>query len=174
MLIPLGDWNGHVGSESGVYNEPHGGYGFGVRNVYGERVLKFAIANKLLIGNTLFKMIDMHLVTYSSGNHRTQINDILYRKCLCRAVRNIKVIPTEECIQQHFLGICHLSVSKSPPKKRKFVPHIRTWKLKDTAVASVFNEIFKDKVTNQHASDDLRPCGGPVVQPEGTSSQCCK
>ena len=28
MLIPVGDWNGHVGSESVVYNEAHGGHGF--------------------------------------------------------------------------------------------------------------------------------------------------
>ena len=154
MLIPVGDWNGHVGADSGVYNEAHGGHGFGVRNADGERVLEFAIANDLLIGNTQFKKRDSHLVTYSSGNHRTQIDYILYRKCLRRAVRNIKVIPTEECVQQHHLVVCDLSVTKTQTKKRKFVPRVRTWKLKDPAVASVFQEVFKDKVTSQPACED--------------------
>ena len=38
VLIPLGDWNGHVGADSNGFEEVHHGKGFGVRNVEGEIV----------------------------------------------------------------------------------------------------------------------------------------
>ena len=52
VLIPLGDWNGHVGADSNGFEEVHHGKGFGVRNVEGERLLEFALANDLSVGNT--------------------------------------------------------------------------------------------------------------------------
>ena len=154
MLIIVGDWNGHVGVDADAYMEAHGGHGFGVRNAEGERVLEFAVANDLLIGNTLFKKRDSHLVTYSSGNHRTQIDYILFRKRLRKSVSNVKVIPNEECVQQHHLLVCDLSVRTPVIKKRKFVPRIRTWKLKDPAVATQYQEVFKAKVNDSETVDD--------------------
>ena len=38
VLIPLGDWNGHVGADSNGFEEVHHGKGFGVRIVEGEIV----------------------------------------------------------------------------------------------------------------------------------------
>ena len=52
VLIPLRDWNGHVGADSNGFEEVHHGKGFGVRNVEGERLLEFALANDLSVGNT--------------------------------------------------------------------------------------------------------------------------
>ena len=149
MLVMVGDWNGHVGAEAGAYDEAHGGHGYGVRNAEGESVLEFAIANDLIVGNTLFRKRDSHLITYSSGDHhKTQIDYILFRKRLRSAVSNVKVIPNEECVKQHHLVVCDLTVSMPLNKKRKFVPRIRTWKLKDPAIAMQFHEAFKDKVTH--------------------------
>ena len=51
ILIPVGDWNGHVGALAGVLIDAHGGHGFGTHNTEGERILKFAIA----IGNIWYK-----------------------------------------------------------------------------------------------------------------------
>ena len=80
ILIPVGDWNGHVGTAAGVYSEAHGGHGYGTRNPDGERMLEFAIANELRVGNTWFKKRNSHLVTYSSGGHSTQIVRFCARK----------------------------------------------------------------------------------------------
>ena len=55
VLIPLGDWNGHVGADSNGFEEVHHGKGFGVGNVEGERLLEFALANDLVVGNTCSK-----------------------------------------------------------------------------------------------------------------------
>lgn len=154
MLFPIGDWNGHVGTESGAYREAHGGHGYGVRNTEGERILEFAIANELLVGNTLFKKRDSHLITYSSGDHRTQIDYILFRRCIRGTVSNVKVIPAEECVQQHHLVVCDFVVRIPHIKKRKFQPRICTWKLRDPAVSSRFQEAFREKVTGAHNNSD--------------------
>ena len=131
VLIPLGDWNGHVGAAGCGFEEVHGSRGFGVRNTEGERVLEFAVANDLVVGNTRFIKRESHLVTYNSGNHRTQIDYILYRKSFIKAVHDVKVIPFEECAQQHNLLVCDFTVCIPKAKMRRFTPRIRIWKLKD-------------------------------------------
>ena len=50
IVIPCGDWNGHVGRESAGYEGAHGGSGYGERNADGDRVLDFAVANALSLG----------------------------------------------------------------------------------------------------------------------------
>ena len=149
-LIPLGDWNGHVGSGSCGFEEVHWGRGFGERNAEGERVLEFAFANDLVVGNTCFKKKESHLITYNSGNHRTQIDLILYRKSFHKVVTDVKVIPNEECVQQHNLVVCDFNVHIPKAKKRKFSPRIRTWKLRDRGVAAEFRVTFTDKVGSAH------------------------
>ena len=70
FLIPCGDWNGHVGHAGTGYREVHGGMGYGrpEPDVEGERILEYALAFDLLLGNTCFKKRDSHLITYKSGN----------------------------------------------------------------------------------------------------------
>ena len=152
IVIPVGDWNGHVGAAAGVYSEAHGGHGFGTLNADGERILEFAVANGLRVGNTWYKKRDSHLITYSSGGHSTQIDYILYPKRFSSAVSNVKVIPNEECVQQHHLVVCDFTVLVPPLKKRRFSPRIRAWKLKDSTSASLFQEIFKKKVMTAAAT----------------------
>ena len=64
FLIPCGDWNGHVGSTGSSYKEVHGGYGYGKPDPdsEGERILEYALAYDLFLGNTCFKKRDSHLI----------------------------------------------------------------------------------------------------------------
>ena len=96
VLIVLGDWNDHVGAKADGYEDAHGGHGFGERNLEGVRILQFALANNLTVANTQFIKRDTHLITYTSGDHRKQVDYILYRKNFRKAVTNVKVIPGEE------------------------------------------------------------------------------
>ena len=148
VLILLGDWNGHVGAECGDFVDVHGGHGFGTQNREGERLLEFARANNLVIGNTRFIKRESHLITYCSGGARTQVDYILYRKSFCRAVHDVKVIPGEECVPKHRLVVCDMVVRIPATKKRKFTPRLRTWKLRDPSVASRFREVFHSKATS--------------------------
>ena len=53
-----GDYNGHIGKYVNSFEDVHGGSG------YGERILEFAMANDLVVGNSQFVKRDSHLITY--------------------------------------------------------------------------------------------------------------
>ena len=44
-------------------------------------------------------------------------------------MNDVKVIPTEECVQQHNLLICDFTVCIPSAKKHKFIPRICTFVL---------------------------------------------
>ena len=139
--------------------------------------MEFALANDLVVGNTCFRKRVSHLVTYSSSNHSTQIDYIIYRKSFRKAVNDVKVIPTEECVQQHNLLICDLTVCIPSAKKHKFIPRIPTWKLRDPAVSKDFQNTFKDKVaalTPVESADDVEDVWSKLKTPLlETASEVC-
>ena len=126
VLIPGGNWNGHVGRAADGFEEVHGGFRYGERNDEGVRLLDFAVAHDLVIGNTLFKKRNGHLITYASGDHETQADYILFRRGLRKHIRDVKVIPGEECLTQHRLLVCIFKIAAVPRVKRKFTPRLRT------------------------------------------------
>ena len=67
------DLNGHVGTTRAGFEAVHGGFWYGSRNQEGEEVLDFAVAFDLMIANTFFKKRESHQVTFSSGQHSSQI-----------------------------------------------------------------------------------------------------
>ena len=117
FLIPCGDWNGHVGSTGSGYKEVHGGYGYGKPDPdsEGKRILEYALAYDLFLGNTCFKKRDSHLITYRYGNTATQIDFVLFQKSLCKLVMDVKVIPGEEVALQHQLLVWDMMIDM-PPK----------------------------------------------------------
>ena len=152
QLIVCGDWNGHIGSQSTRFEEVHGGQAIGKRNTEGERILEFAFANELVVGNTWFKKKPEHLVTYQSGNAATQIDFILYRRSFRKQVSNVKVILGEVCASQHRLLVGDFRVSIPPQPKRKFVPRIKVWKLRDPEKQAALSEVFKAKTLDSELS----------------------
>ncbi|XP_058189443.1 uncharacterized protein LOC131307042 [Rhododendron vialii] len=50
-----GDFNGHVRVHKQGYEKVHGGFGFGDLNEGGRRILDFAAAFDLIVGNTLYR-----------------------------------------------------------------------------------------------------------------------
>ena len=116
LLIPCGDWNGHVGRAGTEYREVHGGMGYGRSepDVEGERILDYALAFDLLLGNTCFKKRDSHLITYKSSNAATQIDFILFPRAMRKLVTDVKVIPGEEVALQHQLLVCDMKFDVPP------------------------------------------------------------
>ena len=153
VLFPGGDWNGHVGRAADEFEEVHGGFGYGERNEEGVRLLDFAVAHDLVIGNTLFKKRNSHLITYASSDHETQVDYILFRKGLCKHIRDVKVILGEECLTQHRLLVCIFKIAAVPRVKRKLTPRLRTWKLPDPACAAEFEAKFQEKCSSRQVVD---------------------
>ena len=103
MVVLAEDMNGHVGSNSAGYDGAHGGYGFGDRNADGSRILEFADGLNLVIYNTLFMKQESKLVTYVAGSAKSTTDYIMVRQGDKVKVRNVKVIPNEECVPKHKL-----------------------------------------------------------------------
>jgi hypothetical protein len=100
-----GDLNRHVGSTRVCFDEVHGGFGYESRNQEGEGILNFALAYDLIVANTLFRKRASHLITFSNGQHCSQINFILARREDRHACLDCKVIPEECVIPQHKLVV---------------------------------------------------------------------
>jgi exonuclease III len=77
ILILGGDLNGHVGKTTSGYEDVHGGFGYGVRNAEGERILEFGLALDMVVCNTLFQKRSSRLITFSSGGSNTHFDYII-------------------------------------------------------------------------------------------------
>lgn len=53
-LVICSDINNHVRELAIGYEGKHGGYGYGLSNTEAERILKFAVAQNLVVGNSSF------------------------------------------------------------------------------------------------------------------------
>ena len=85
-----GDFNGHIGTRMDGYVRTHGGFGYRIRNDEGVALLDFEVVYDLTIVNSLFKKKVDHLVTFRSGNTKTQIDFFLTRAGTRDCVRIVK------------------------------------------------------------------------------------
>ena len=145
FLVIGGDFNGHVGEKADGYQGVHGGFGFGTRNLEGERILELGAALDLKVCNTFFKKRESRLITYKSGPHHTQIDYFLVKGADLKTIKDVKVIGGEEVAQQHQLLICDLVVPMGKKKKKCFVSKRKVWKLKDNTTKEEFENLFRDK-----------------------------
>ena len=59
-----------------------------------------------------------------------------------KLVTDLKVIPGEEVALQHQLLVFDIRFSVPPKPKRKFMPHLKVWKLTDPHGRNHFQEVF--------------------------------
>jgi phage terminase small subunit len=115
------------------------GFGYGIRNQEGEDVLSFALAYDMVVANTLFKKRESHL-TFSSGQHCSQIDSILSRREDTGSCLDCKVIPGESVVHQHKLVVADFRFRiRVQRDKRARVARTKWWKLKGE-VAQAFKE----------------------------------
>ena len=100
------------------------------------------------MGNSKFVKINNHLITYQSGVCSSQVHYILLQCNKFHLVKDIQVVPGEECITLHRLLICDLILKISKNSEKKFVPKLRTWKLKDPCMKEAYVESLNDLVAN--------------------------
>jgi hypothetical protein len=95
--------NGHVGTVRVGFERVPGGFGYGEQNQEGEDILNFVIAYDLIVANTFFRKKKSHLITFSSGQHSSQIDFVLTRREERPNCMDCKVIPGECVVTQHKL-----------------------------------------------------------------------
>ena len=160
IVIPCGDWNGHIGQVAAGYENTHGGYGYGERNTEGERILEFALAYDMVVANSFFKKRESHLITYQSGKSKTQVDYFLFKRRDLKLVQDIKVIPSEEIAPQHKLLVCDIKVKDNVVKTQSFVPRLKTWKLREEENKVNFERLFTEHVQGNTATttEELWSC----------------
>jgi hypothetical protein len=138
----------------------HGGFGYGVRNEEGCRVLELVDAHSMVMGNTLFKRAPARLITYRSGENMSMIDYVMVKAKDRKYVKNVKAIPG---MLQHSLVVMDV-VSKEMGKKEKekFVPRRKTWKLRDAEVKKQFEvkvaERWETKCKDADVWERYRDC----------------
>ncbi|XGW10232.1 hypothetical protein V3C99_012037 [Haemonchus contortus] len=128
----------------------HGGFGYGSRNTDGERILEYADSHNLVIVNTKFRKRDSHLITFYSGENRTQIDFVLVRHRDQGLVTDAKTVPYETVATQHRPLICTLKIAPPKPKvaERCGPARIKWWRLKEKEKESaVVSRILLPAVT---------------------------
>ncbi|VDP58755.1 unnamed protein product [Heligmosomoides polygyrus] len=155
MTVVTGDLNGHVGAMKDSYG-CHGGFGYGSRNADGDRLLEYADSHDLTTVNTKFRKRDSHLISFYSGNAKTQIDYVLVRRRDYGLVTDAKTAPYGTVAMQHRPLICSLKITPARCKhaERCGSARIKWWRLKEkeTAVISrirlptvtTVDEIWKD------------------------------
>ena len=152
-LIIGGDLNGHIGAAADGYAGVHGGFGFGVRNDEGRSILEFATAHDLVVANSFFKKRDVHLITFQSGGHNTQIDYLLVRRSDLRACRDCRVFPGEACSSQHkLLALDSLFVRQQQRRVAPRLPRI-LWKNLNGGTAETFRVKVSEGLSTR--SEDL-------------------
>src|SRR5574341_431791 len=105
VLFIIGDWNAKVGGQEtpGVT----GKFGLGVQNEEGQKLIEFCQDNALVIANTLFQQHKRRLYTWTSpdGQHRKQIDYILYSQRWRSSIQSAKTRPGTDCGSDHELLI---------------------------------------------------------------------
>jgi len=133
--------HGHVGSSNVGYDGTHGGFGYGDRNTDGSRILEFADGLNLVICNTLFVKQESQLVTYAAGPVKSTVDYIIAQQEDKAKVRNIKVIPNEECVPKHKLLVMDMGLVQEKDgvrslnqecvygssRRKKLVKNMKTW-----------------------------------------------
>ena len=89
-----------------------------------------------------------HLITYQSGNSKSQIDYILVRKRDLKSVKDVKVIPGEECTPQHKLLVCDLELKFDKPRPKQFIPKRCVWKLRDPTVQATYSDVVSGLLVN--------------------------
>jgi hypothetical protein len=126
-----GDLNGHVGTVRGGFDRVHGGFGYDEQNQEGEDILNFAIAYDLIVANTFFKKKKLHLITFSSGQHSSQIDFVLTRREERPNCMDCKVIPGECVVTQYKLLVADFYFQVCVRRDRGMkITRTRWWKLK--------------------------------------------
>ncbi|XP_012938670.1 craniofacial development protein 2 [Aplysia californica] len=103
IVIVMGDFNAKVGAIR--HEDIVGPYGLGNRNERGEKLLKWAILNDMIIGNTCYEQPPRRLWTWKSpgDSARNQIDYIMIKKRYKNGMLNVKTRPEKLPSSDNFL-----------------------------------------------------------------------
>ena len=155
IVIIGGDFNGHVGKNA-QEDDSHGNNGYGMRNASGENIIQFANAMEMTIANTRFKKRSSQLITYESGQNKTQVDYILVAAKQAGNIIHCKVIPSEYAATQHKLVVMDLRMGIKEKSHPKVAIHkIKWWKLQETYIREQYHHLVNPELVYVRTWNEL-------------------
>ncbi|XP_049957874.1 uncharacterized protein LOC126474446 [Schistocerca serialis cubense] len=102
-VIIEGDLNEHVGERRSGEDRIYGGWSYGERNAAGHKTAEYAVSFDPMIASTYFNHRREQLIMYRSGDHKSQLDNLLTRRKYIKEIKNTKVIYRESVAAQHKL-----------------------------------------------------------------------
>ena len=127
-----GSFNSHVGSDVITFGEVHGGFGIGPINDGRIRLLDWVVGKGLHLMNTCFQKMKNQLITFRLSVTETMIDYILVNNKYRSNVKDVKVIPGEEIMNQHCLLSVDMVFKKKVKRKVKFKKKLKLWGLRES------------------------------------------
>ena len=128
VVLGLGDFNKPVGIWIG-FEDIHGGYGIGIRNLGKRRQLKFCDEKKMGMANTWFSKKKERQRAFSMGGNKTEIDFVLVGKNNRTYLKDVKAIPWK---LQHRLVVTNIDKRKLKKVVKNEQTVRRVWKWKAT------------------------------------------
>ena len=95
--------------------------------------------------NTCFQKRKNRLITFRSGENETMIEYILMNNNYRSSVKDVKVIPGEEIVSQHYLLLMDMVFKMKVGRKIKFGKKFKLWRLRESEVKEQFAERVNNK-----------------------------
>ena len=124
----------------GGFGEVHVGFRIGQINDGEIRLLDWAVGKGLRLINTCFQKRKSRLITFRLGETETMIDYILVNNKYRSSVRDVKVIPGEEIVNQHCLLLMDMVFKEKVRRKVKFRKKLKLWRLRESEVKEEFAE----------------------------------
>ena len=153
IVMLIGDLNAKVGDSNEGWETTMGKFGIGTMNDNGERFAEFCAEHKLMIGGTLFPHRNIHKVTWTSPDGRTQnqIDHITISKKWRTALLDVRNYRGADVFSDHHLLVGSLRV-KFTKIRRPYVAAKKKFnldKLKSEPTVREFKIKLRDKLENQ-------------------------
>uniref|UniRef100_A0A914XEM2 Endonuclease/exonuclease/phosphatase domain-containing protein n=1 Tax=Plectus sambesii TaxID=2011161 RepID=A0A914XEM2_9BILA len=148
VIILAGDLNAHVGADQIGWKETLGRFGHGNTNNNRLRLLSFAAANDLMIGNSIFQHPLKHRLTWRNPASKDSaiLDYVLINRRFQSTLGNVRVMRGFYCGSDHYLIRARLRLRLQRAKKRPTPPAKRDWaRLCDLAVRRDFQVMLSNQ-----------------------------
>lgn len=179
LIILAGDLNAHVGADRSGWEGTLGRFGHGEINDNGLRLLSFAAANNLVVGNSLFRHPRKHQLTWRnpSGEDSALLDYILISRRFRSSLKDVRAMRGPDCGSDHYLVRAKVqlrlrrAVRKAPPKTKMDWARLRNPKLRQEFQIALSNKFATlaqlDDVDaeEKQLAECIRECAAPLCPP---------
>ncbi|VDP02272.1 unnamed protein product [Heligmosomoides polygyrus] len=106
---------------------------------HSERILEYADSHNLTIMNTVFRKRDSHLISFYSGNTKTQVDFVLVKNRDRSLVTDAKIVPYETVVPQHRPLVCTFKITtpRVQQVERCDATRIEWWRMREKEAALI-------------------------------------